>query len=173
MKRILPAYYAVAIVSLIAGFLIYLPNDLHQLYQSAWSTYLFDSLAIEELSLTLEQLVDDGRAVVLLAEIPRYEKSYAQIAMSSRGLLTPEIQTSPAVGEVNRLLRALSDKFQNVRYLDLAEADDGRLFSSPVYNERPIYLDGGHLSVYGAKFIASKLSVAERARDESRNQQYW
>jgi len=126
-------------------------------FAAAWSTYLFDPKNKNDLRASLTTLVTAGKQVILIAEIPRHKRNYTQIMYANRGLLKFPLETNPEVDAINIELSNLADEFEGVRYLNFNKVSKQGVFDSPFISNKPIYLDAGHLSIDGAKHIATKL----------------
>lgn len=101
----------------------------------------------------LRRLAEQGKQIILVAEVPSYTKSVYRVAHSrwSRG----DNQRLQEYRKINAALAAIAQSIPGVYLWDLAEVAES--FDNGMLNGKSMYQDDNHLNYYGSLQLAEQL----------------
>jgi len=127
----------------------------------SWDSYFSKPGFHLEFERSIEQLSSNVKKIILLGKVPRF-RSYSK-ECEIRSIRLGELQCSTRFNntlkehKVNQWLRELASKYPNIEYFgvhnQLCSGDE----CSPYLDGKPVYFNGGHLSMKGSELIGMKM----------------
>ncbi len=127
----------------------------------SWSGYWGYPAFIGDLEETVAFLINEGRKVVILGQIPRFEfydrncslrnQRYSQVDCEQHAQRKVKHWDTPI-----EYLKTVAAQYPEVSYFGISESicDPER---SPYRDANPIYFDAGHKSIYGSELLARRM----------------
>lgn len=127
-----------------------------------WSAYLADPRFAADFERTLQEMSEQGKAIVLLAEVPSFPAydRHCEIRNLRHALVdckATSTRDDTGQTEANAYLRSLAARYPNVFVLDIHDLICRRGVCSPYLGDRQIYYDTSHLSMEGSWLLGRRL----------------
>ncbi|MEP9374090.1 acyltransferase family protein [Mesorhizobium sp. KR1-2] len=113
---------------------------------------------------TLKALRERGMEVIIVGQAARfngYDRNCAAKAIKLGFDCATQFTSNTGVAKVNKKIREIASQVPGVKYVDFNDVICPNGICSPYNNGRPMYFDGGHLSMSGS-WIIGKEAVALR-----------
>jgi peptidoglycan/LPS O-acetylase OafA/YrhL len=130
---------------------------------AVWTRYFRAQPFLEDLSATVRELQSRDVKVILLGQIPAfpYFDRNCQLRNTRLFFIDCEQHASRRIflpDQANEQLQKIASGFDGVDYYDIGDVIC-RTRCSPYRDGRPIYYDGGHISIYGSRLMAEQGGV--------------
>jgi len=125
-----------------------------------WSSYDYPEFK-EAFTKTIDTLAKKVRKVIVLAKVPimsNYSKDCAERSLKMPWIeCTKQFKGSGQEVSINKFIKALTEKYDNVSYFDIRNQTCKNGECSPFLDNKPVYYDRGHLSMSGSKLIGETM----------------